>query len=41
MEIVVAAAQEWDFPESYIATLQQWLPRHGLGAGHRKLGEFS
>jgi hypothetical protein len=41
MEIVVAAAQEWEFPEQYVTALQQWLPRHGLGAGHRKLGEFS
>ncbi|MGC1778865.1 MAG: gamma-glutamylcyclotransferase family protein [Xanthobacteraceae bacterium] len=40
MEIVVAAAREWEMPPPYIASLQAWLPRHPLGAGHRKLGDF-
>ena len=38
MEIVVAAACAWEFPAQYIASLQRWLPRQTLGAGHRKLG---
>ena len=41
MEIVVAAARQWDLPRDYIACLEQWLPRRSLGAGHRKLGEFT
>jgi hypothetical protein len=40
MEIVVAAAREWEMPQRYIASLQDWLPRRPLGAGHRKLGGF-
>ena len=40
MEIVVAAAREWEMPQPYIASLQDWLPRHPHGAGHRKLGGF-
>ncbi|MGB7077192.1 MAG: gamma-glutamylcyclotransferase family protein [Xanthobacteraceae bacterium] len=40
MEIVVAAAREWEMPQPYIASLQGWLPRHPLGVGHRKLGGF-
>jgi cation transport regulator ChaC len=27
MEIVIAAAQKWDLPDAYIASLRQWLPR--------------
>lgn len=40
MEIVVAAARAWGFPAHYIASLETWLPRRTLGAGHRKLEEF-
>ena len=40
MEIVVAAARGWDMPAPYIASLEEWLPRGPLGAGHRKIGEF-
>jgi hypothetical protein len=40
MEIVVKAARELDLPADYIVLLEQWLPAHPLGAGHRKLEEF-
>ncbi len=40
MEIVVAAARALELPADYITSLQQWLPKRPLGAGHRKLGEF-
>jgi Gamma-glutamyl cyclotransferase, AIG2-like len=40
MELVVAAARQWQFPASYIASLEAWLPRQPLSSGHRKLGEF-
>ncbi len=41
MEIVVAAARGWEMPARYITSLERWLPRRPLGAGHRKLGEFA
>jgi hypothetical protein len=40
MEFVVAAAQAWDLPPSYIASLRPWLPKRPVGAGPRKLVEF-
>jgi hypothetical protein len=40
MEIVVKAARELELPADYIASLQRWLPKRTLGAGHRKLGDF-
>lgn len=41
MEIVIKAAREWNMPADYIASLREWLPARSLGAGYRKLGEFS
>jgi AIG2-like family len=40
MELVVAAAREWELPSEYVASLQQWLAARSAGAGARKLGEF-
>jgi hypothetical protein len=40
MELVVAAARQWKFPQAYIASLQRWLPQQTIGAGPRKLEEF-
>ena len=40
MEIVVEAARELELPAGYIASLEEWLPRRQLGAGHRRLEEF-
>ena len=40
MEIVVEAARQLDLPADYVASLEQWLPKRVLGAGHRKLGDF-
>jgi hypothetical protein len=40
MELVVAAARQWKFPNAYIASLQHWLPQQAIGAGLRKLEEF-
>jgi hypothetical protein len=40
MELVIAAAQAWDLPQRYLASLQHWLPARPLGAGSRKLAEF-
>jgi hypothetical protein len=28
-------------PADYVASLQRWLPRQALNAGHRSLGEFA
>jgi hypothetical protein len=41
MEIVIAAARECALPAEYIASLQRWLPKQALNAGHRRLGEFA
>jgi gamma-glutamylcyclotransferase (GGCT)/AIG2-like uncharacterized protein YtfP len=39
MELVIAAAREWDLPQSYIGALQGWSSRP-LGPDVRKIGEF-
>ena len=39
MEIVIAAAREWDLPHAYVASLSHWL--RPLGAGPRNLREFA
>jgi len=41
MEIVIAAARECGLPADYLASLQRWLPKQPLAAGHRSLGEFT
>ena len=40
MELVLAAARAWNFPQGYIESLQHWLPARPLGAGSRNLKEF-
>jgi hypothetical protein len=40
MELVIAAALEWQLPPDYIASLRQWLPTRERGAGLRKLEDF-
>lgn len=40
MELVIAAALEWQLPQAYIASLRRWLPRRPSGAGPRNLEEF-
>jgi len=40
MEIVIAAARQWRFPQSYLASLERWLPSASAPPGPRKLGEF-
>jgi len=40
MDVVIAAAQEWELPEAYIASLLRFMPKRSLGAGQRKFGEF-
>ena len=37
VELVVAAAREWDLPLRHIRSLQAWLELRPLGAGNRKL----
>jgi hypothetical protein len=41
MEIVVRAARQCELPVDYVASLQRWLPKKPLAAGHRSLGEFA
>lgn len=40
MEIVMAAARECGLPADYVTSLQHWLPKQPMAAGHRSLGEF-
>lgn len=50
IELVIAAAREWDLPEDYIRSLERYLPARPLGplrrsdsaasAAARKIGEF-
>lgn len=40
MELVVAAAREWDLPPSYIRALESWTLTRPLGPDVRKIGEF-
>ena len=39
MELVVAAAREWELPAAYIRSLGRWSALRPLGSGARKLGE--
>ena len=41
METVVRAARECALPADYVASLQRWLPKQPLSAGHRSFGEFA
>jgi len=36
MEIVLQAARECHLPAHYVVSLQRWLPKQPLAAGHRK-----
>jgi hypothetical protein len=40
VELVTAAAREWDLPAGYVRALELWLPPRPAGAGPRKLGGF-
>jgi hypothetical protein len=39
MEVVIAAALEWQLPEAYIELLERWRPRQAAG-GARRHGDF-
>ena len=41
MELVIAAALEWQLPPDYIASLGRWLPKRPRGAGARERVEFA
>ncbi len=40
MEVVIAAALEWQLPPAYIASLRRWRPQRAGGARPRKLEDF-
>jgi hypothetical protein len=40
IELVVAAAREWDLPEAYIHSLEGFASVRPVGADARKIGEF-
>lgn len=41
MELVVAAAREWNLSEEYLASLERWLPARPLRAGARKFQDLT
>ena len=40
MELVIAAALEWQLPHVYIAALGYWLPKRPTSAGAPNFGDF-
>src|SRR4029079_7864403 len=40
IELVLAAAREWDLPEAYIHSLEGFASARSVGADARKIGEF-
>ena len=40
MELVTAAAREWEMPADYIDSLQRWSAARSVGSDARKIGEF-
>jgi hypothetical protein len=40
MDLVIAAARQWDLPADYIAALQSWSQASARGSDARKIGEF-
>jgi AIG2-like family len=40
MELVVAAAREWELPATYVRSLHRWNAMRPLGSSARKIGEF-
>jgi hypothetical protein len=41
MQLVIAAAREWQLPSGYISRLQRRSSSRALGSDARKIGEFS
>jgi cation transport regulator ChaC len=39
MEVVLAAAEQWRFPQPYLASLRQWLPSPPPDAGAHEPGD--
>ncbi len=40
LELVLAAAHEWNLPQAHLRSLQSWKSKRTFGADVRKLGEF-
>jgi hypothetical protein len=40
IELVIAAAREWDLPQDYIRSLERFVPARPRGADTRKIGDF-
>jgi len=40
VELVAAAARQWNFSADYVCSLERWLPPRPAGAGPRKLAGF-
>jgi len=40
IELVIAAAREWDLPMPYVQSLRAWASVRSLGTDTRKIGDF-
>ena len=40
VELVIAAAQEWQLPAAYVSSLERWLPRRPSGGAGSELKDF-
>lgn len=40
MELVIAAAREWQLPDAYLESLQRFVPARPRGTDTRKIGDF-
>ena len=40
MELILAAAREWELPATYIRSLQEFVSTRPIGPDARKIGEF-
>jgi gamma-glutamylcyclotransferase (GGCT)/AIG2-like uncharacterized protein YtfP len=41
MELVLAAAEQWRFPQPYLVSLRQWLPSRSTDAGAHNPGDLA
>ncbi len=41
LELIIAAARQWELPARYLASLQSWLPARPMRGGGRKYEEFA
>ena len=40
LELVIAAARQWELPDAYLDTVRHWSRARSFGTDARKIGEF-